>query len=195
MQQAGSIKLKYPQIHEAATNAIHCILSNNQPSLEKILKNPWKTLTTIFFIGVNLSTVLSLSSATAAPVAIKTIRVKVFECESVWEVLLLEETSEISPGLLSKASYKSRLIIPGQKAIYEGRTDVFHGDLAHFFEGVSWAAGTGPSSGVKAASLQTDVNMTSTGLFEEGSFLYLGTDKFKCKEQNGKTAIRNPDPR
>ena len=163
MHEAGSIKLKYPQIHEAATNAIHCILSNNQPSLEKILKNPWKTLTTIFFIGVNLSTVLSLSSATAAPVAIKTIRVKVFECENVWEVLLLEETSEISPGLLSKASYKSRLIIPGQKAIYEGRTDVFHGGLAHFFEGVSWAAGTGPSSGVKTAGFQTDVTTTSTG--------------------------------
>jgi hypothetical protein len=159
------------------------------------LKNPWKTLTTIFFIGVNFLTVLSFPSATAAPVAVKTIRVKVFECENVWEVLLLEEASEVSPGLLSKASYKSRLIIPGQKAIYEGRTDVFHGGLAHFFEGVSWAADTGPSSGVKAAGLQTDVNMTSTGLFEERSFLYLGTDKFKCKEQNGKSAIRNPDPR
>jgi len=195
MQQVDSIKLKYPQIHEAATNAIHCILFNNQPSLEEILKNPWKILTTIFFIGANLSTVLSLPSATAAPVAIKTIRVKVFECENVWEVLLLEETSEVSPGLLSKASYKSRLIIPGQKAIYEGRTDVFHGGLAHFFKGVSWAADTGPSSGVKAAGLKTDVNMTSTGLFEEESFLYLGTDKFKCKEQNGKTAIRNPDSR
>lgn len=159
------------------------------------MKNPWKNLTTVFFIGVNLSTVLSLPSATAAPVAVKTIRVKVFECENVGEVLLLEETSEVSPGLLSKASYRSRLIIPGQKAIYEGRTDVFHGGLAHFFEGASWAADTGPSRGVKAAGLQTDVNMTSTGLFEEGSFLYLGTYKFKCKEQNGKEAIRNPDPR
>jgi hypothetical protein len=37
--------------------------------------------------------------------------------------------------------------------------------------------------------------MTSTGLFEEQSFLCLGTDKFKCKEQNGKTAIRTPDTR
>lgn len=159
------------------------------------MKNPWKTLTTIFFIGANLSTVLSLPFAAAVPVAIKTIRVKDFECENIGEVLLLEETSEVSSGLLSKASYTSRLIIPGQKAIYEGRTDVFHGGLAHFFEGVSWAADTGPSSGVKAAGLQTDVNMTSTGLFEERSFLYLGTDKFKCKEQNGKTAILNPDPR
>ena len=138
---------------------------------------------------------LSLPSATAAPVAVKTIRAKVFECGNAGEVLLLEETSEVSPGLLSKASYRSRLIIPGQKAIYEGRTDVFHGGLAHFFEGVSWAADTGPSSGVKAAGLQTDVNMTNTGLFEEVSFLYLGTDKFKCKEQNGKEAIRNQDPR
>ena len=72
---------------------------------------------------------------------------------------------------------------------------MFHGGLAHFFEGVSSAADTGPSSGGKAAGLQTDVNMTSAGLFEERSFLYLGTDKFKCKEQNGKIEIRNPDPR
>jgi hypothetical protein len=27
------------------------------------------------------------------------------------------------------------------------------------------------------------VNTTSTGLFKEGSFLYLGTDKFKCKNK------------
>ena len=138
---------------------------------------------------------LSLLSATAAPVAVKTIRTKVFECENAGEVLLLEETSQVSPGILSKASYKSKLIIPGQRAIYEGRTDVFHGGLAHFFEGVSWVDETGPSSGIKAAGLQTDVNMTSGGLFEEESFLYLGTEKFKCKEQNGKEALRNPDPR
>ena len=158
------------------------------------MKNPWKILTTNFFVGVNLCAVLFSPSATAAPVAVKTIRAKVFECENIGEVLLLEETSQVSPGLLSKASYQSRLIIPGKKAIYEGRTDVFHGGLAHFFEGVSWDADTGPSSGVKAAGLQTDVNMTSAGLFEEGSFLYLGTDKFKCKEQNGRAEIRNPDP-
>jgi len=159
------------------------------------LKNYWIILTTIPLVGAGLFTVLSLSSVTAAPVAVKTIRTKIFECENVGEVLLLEETNQVSPGLLSNVSYKSRLIIPGQKAIYEGRSDEFHGGLAHFFEGVSWTDDTGPSNGVKAAGLQTDMNMTSGGLFEEQSFLHLGTEKFKCKEQNGKEALRKPDPR
>lgn len=159
------------------------------------MKNYWIILTTIPLVGAGLFTVLFLSSVTAAPVAVKTIRTKIFECGSVGEVLLLEETNQVSPGLLSNVSYKSRLIIPGQKAIYEGRTDEFHGGLAHFFEGVSWTDDTGPSNGVKPAGLQTDMNITSGGLFEEQSFLQLGTEKFKCKEQNGKEVLRKPDPR
>ena len=100
-----------------------------------------------------------------------------------------------SKRTFDRKSQRDRNDAVGLYANRKTNTDVFHGVWPHFFEGVSWAAGTGPSSGVKAAGLQTDVNKTSTGLFKEGFFLYLGTDKFNCKEQNGKTAIRNPDPR
>jgi meiotically up-regulated gene 157 (Mug157) protein len=138
----------------------------------------------------------NLAPAQAAP-AVPTARnqVKTFDCDGVGEVLLMEDVSRIVPGLLSDVAHPSRLIIPARKWIYEGKTDIFHGGLAHYFEGTSWTDGVGsPGSSLTAAALQTDVNMNSQGtMFEESSKLVLGAEHYNCKERNGKPALRRLD--
>lgn len=120
---------------------------------------------------------------------------KTFDCDDVGEVLLIEDTAREVPGSISAVAHPSRLIIPDRKWVFEGKTDVFHGGLAHYFEGNSWTNGVGAAgSTLVAAALQTDLQMNAQGtMLEESSKLVLGAEHFSCKERNGKPAARRPD--
>lgn len=120
---------------------------------------------------------------------------KTFDCEDFGEVLLIEDVSRDVPGFISAVAYPSRLIVPDRKWIFRGKTDVFHGGLAHYFEGTSWTDGVGaPGSSLLAAALQTDLQMNSQNkMLEESSRLIVGADHYLCKERNGKSASRRPN--
>jgi hypothetical protein len=133
------------------------------------------------------------SAETSFPLANN--QTKAFDCDEVGEVLLVEDVSRTVPGSISAVAYPSRLIIPDRNWIFEGKTDVFHGGLAHYFEGTSWTDGVGtPGSSLVAAALQTDLQMNSQNkMLEESSRLVLGAEHFSCKERNGKPPARRPD--
>ena len=92
--------------------------------------------------------------------------------------------SPTCPGSIGAVACSAPLINPDRKWIFEGKTDVFHGCLAHYFEGNSWTNGVGaPGSTLVAAALQTDVQMNAQGtMLEESSKLVLSAEHFSCKE-------------